>query len=482
MHTTKLTKLILATFSLTFLPYYTVFAQDSIKRKNPLIIEYSFLDLPFQNFSSRISEGVISTQNQASKGTLGNAFSIQSLEQGFQITNAITQTMHWGIAQIPVFKKRPILQKITHTLITIPAEILVGKYYGNSWRHEEGHRAVLANSFVYSYNPLVIFNKKPGTGSKTVASVSYILDTNLVMMKENDNANFVRMSTVGAETQISALNKMQRNSFFYDQKTITSINYILNALNVTGYMRTCANKEKGTKLTLDNMALEGSNQNLRDFTGLDYTAWAYDLFNPTAKYSERGLNPYGNGYDRYIYGDKLTSEQYDWLKKQTNLSYLNFISPAMFFINEINLKNGASFNFSGRYYPTSFGNQIGIDLFFKNAKYNIVVSPHLNQNYENNFFGIEAMIFEKPVKIKQHQFLATTRVVADLQPKNQSFKTSSADFTGLIELDLIYKASKHFFPYISFEAKSKGWIAGNAFLNEHYSIKAGLSFRLNYTK
>lgn len=480
MTTTNRTKLLLTTLSL--LSYCTIFAQDSTKPKIPLIIDYSFLDLPSQNYSSRITEGVISSQNQASKGKLNKAFSIQSMEQSFQITNAITQTMHWGVAQIPVFKKRPVLQKVTHALITIPSELLIGFFYGNSWRHEEGHRAVLTNSYVYSYNPLVMFNKKSSSGSKSVAAVSYILDTNLVMMKENNNANFVRMSTVGAETEISALNKMQRNTFFYGQKTINTINYIITAFSVNGYMKTSANKEKGTKLTLETMAKEGSNQNLRDFTGLDFTAWAYDLFNPTAKYSDRGLNPYGNGYDRYIYGDKLTAGEYDWLKKQANLSYLNFISPTMVFINEIKLKNGASFNFSGRYYPTSFGNQIGIDLFFKNSKYNIFVSPHLNQNYQNNFFGIEAMVFETPVKINQHQFLTTTRVVADLQPKNQSFKTSSADFTGLIEINLIYKASKHLYPYISFEAKSKGWIAGNAFLDERYSVKAGLSVRFNYSK
>jgi|694.fasta_scaffold68697_3 hypothetical protein len=473
-------KLIL--IGLTLLSYCTIFAQDSTTRKIPLIIDYSFLDLPSQHYSSHITEGEISTQNQANKGTLSKAFSIQSMEQSFQITNAIAQTMHWGIAQIPVFKKRPVLQKITHALITIPSELLISQFYGNGWRHEEGHRAILANSYVYSYNPLVLFNKKPSSGSTSVASVAYILDTNLVMMKENNNANFVRMSTVGAETEISALNKMQRNTFFYGQKTINSINYLITAFSVSGYIKTCADKDQGTKLTLETMAKEGSNQNLRDFTGLDFTAWAYDLFNPTSKYSERGLNPYGNGYDRYIYGDKLTTEQYDWLKKQANLSYLNFISPAMFFINEIKLKNDASFNFSGRYYPTSFGNQIGIDLFFKNSKFNIFVSPHLNQNYENNFFGIEAMIFEKPVKIKQHQFLTTTRIVADLQPKNQSFKTSSADFTGLVELNMIYKASKHFYPYVSFEAKSKGWIAGNAFLDERFSIKAGLSVRFNYSK
>ena len=130
MTTMNRTKLLLT--GLTFLSYCTVFAQDSTKPKIPLTIDYSFLDLPSQNFSSRITEGVISTQNQASKGTLNKAFSIQSMEQSFQITNAITQTMHWGIAQIPVFKKRPVLQKITQTLITIPSELLIGKYYGNA--------------------------------------------------------------------------------------------------------------------------------------------------------------------------------------------------------------------------------------------------------------------------------------------------------------------------------------------------------------
>jgi len=252
--------------------------------------------------------------------------------------------------------------------------------------------------------------------------------------------------------------------------------------NLVGYMQQCSNKETVTEGTLELLAVEGPNQEERDFTGYDYTAWAYDLFNPDVPYAARGVNPNGNGYDRYIYGDKLTDEQYKWIEKQTELSRINLLSPAMFFIHSITLKtypNGDKLrgNFSGRYYPTPFGNTIGLDLMVSKGKYNIFLSPHLNQNYENSFPGIEAMLYEYPISYGKYNFLATPRIIVGTQPENLAFMTSEGQFFGLVSLDLIWELNKYIHPFLAFEGKTKGWMKGNVFLEDQVSFEVGLSAR-----
>jgi hypothetical protein len=149
-------------------------------------------------------------------------------------------------------------------------------------------------------------------------------------------------------------------------------------------------------------------------------------------------------------------------------------------MDKIRLQNGNSFNFSGRYYPTSFGNQIGLELYYQTPQFNIFIAPHINQNETHNFIGIEALLFEKPIKIANQKFLTISRIIADLQPQNQAFKTDKAAFTGLISEQITWKVGKYIYPFLSIEAKNKGWIAGNAFLDEKFSIKMGLSTRFDY--
>lgn len=249
-------------------------------------------------------------------------------------------------------------------------------------------------------------------------------------------------------------------------------------------MKISSSKETVTDLVNEIMKKEGSSQEQRDFTGLDFTAWAYDLFNPDVPYAARGLNPYGNGFDRYIYGNKLTDKQYAWIGKQAKLSALNFISPTMFFINSITLKkyeNGTKLrgNFAFKYYPTSFGNMIGLNLMFSKGKYNLLIAPQLNQNYNHTFPALEVMLFEYPIHISKFDILISPRVNIGAQPKNQNFMTSTAQFFGAADLNINFKINKYIYPYISLNTKTKGWAKGNEFLESKFSFKIGMSARFN---
>lgn len=460
---------------------------DSAEKKIPLLLEYSLLDLPFNSYGARTVENGISTENKKASGTFSDAFRFRSPEQAVQLHNDVMGAGHWGIYKIPLFRNKPKLNFVIKFLATGTFDYLMNQVpFGGGWVHEEGHRAVMATSYVSSYNPFA-FKKKQDASGGGLSAVSYVLDTNLVMMKRDDNANFVRMSTMGGEMTVYSVLKMQQTSFFNypaghhlnDARPINSAKYILDLANLVGYILTCGDKAESAKSTLEQIGREGPNQQLRDFTGLDFTAWAYDLARPNEPYAKRGLNPYGNGYDRYIYGDKLTSEEYKWIAKQGALSYINFLSPMVFLVDKINIGKGRGFNFSGRYYPTSFGAQTGLELYYQTDKYNIFLAPHLNNNKSNSFFGLEAMLYEQPLSLLGMDFLGTLRVIADLQPKNQLFNTGSSSFTGLLGGRLSWKAGKHFYPYLALDAKNRGWIAGNAFLDGNISVKLGLSARFN---
>jgi hypothetical protein len=463
-------------------------AQFSTSAEYPLIIDYSIFDYPFQQFGPQTISGALYTDNHDRTPDYRQIWKFQSPEQATQITNDLVASAHWGISKIKLFRSNDNLNFLSQALLTGAYDLFSTKLpYHANWLHDEGHRAVMASAFTYSYNPFGFKRHNDPSGDRFYP-VNHVLDTNLSAMKSNNNSNFVRLSSIGGEMSIYASMKMQQNAFFNaprdgaytGARPLHSFYYLKSFLSVFNYLSTCSNKSKATEISLKQMEREGDHQELRDFTGLDYTAWAYDLINPKITYSERGNNPYGNGYDRYIYGDKLTSEAYAWIKKQSRFSLLNFFSPSLVFMDKIWINDDLQFNFSGRYYPTSFGNQVGIEFYIKTSNYKLFIAPHLNQNKNSSFMGIEAMIYEKPIKIARMRFLATGRVILDTQPKNQRFDEINTEFVGFAGGQIAFKIGKIFYPFVSVEGKTRGWVAGNAFLNQQASFKVGLSARIHY--
>ena len=62
--------------------------------------------------------------------------------------------------------------------------------------------------------------------------------------------------------------------------------YWISTVNSIFYVNSCADSS-ANQLTDEIMLEEGSNTEVRDFTGLDLAAWTYDLFNPDEPYAER---------------------------------------------------------------------------------------------------------------------------------------------------------------------------------------------------
>jgi hypothetical protein len=460
------------------------YAQSDVgspNKNSPLALDYSLFDYPFAIYAGRTVNSTVSDSSADVKFFQGMGYS--SMEQALQVYTGINRSASWGISKIPLFEARPVLNIVSQIIMMSVYDFAIYAfplpYISQGWLHEEWHRSVMVSAYVNSYNPFTLFKKENISGEGAYA-VGYVLDENLVTMKANNSANLARMSAAGGEAQLAAVAQMQKYDFFFRRYLPQSVNYVLNTLNVIDYMRLCSDKEVVTTRTLEQIEKDKDNQEFRDAKGYDFTAWAYDLFNPDLPYSARGLNVYGNGFDRYIYGDKLTDAQYVWIGKQARLAFISYFSPMNLFISGIRLgrRDDGSYiwgNFAFRYFPTSFGNMLGLEVFYQSADYNLRIGAHLNQNYEHSFPGIEAELIDKPISIAGSPFLATAHLVADLQPKDQNFFASEMSFAGLLGATLKWKMSKNFYPYLAVEGKTKGWVQGNEFLDESISVEIGLS-------
>ncbi len=453
---------------------------DPVKTK--LLFDLPLVSLPYGLHASALTEGAVADVQGRPAGYKIRAWASPSMEQSLSFSHDTRYAIFYGTSRLFNVKSNDKLGKKlwktgAESILNLAADMVLP--FGFAWQHEEYHRAVMTSHNIYSNNSLNdwISGRENVNGSSTT-SVNHVLDTNLASLKKRSNSDFVRLMTAGVEGEVLSAQRMQRDNFFHNTNYANSLNILGRFISVELYMRLCSKRDQIQPLVDDAIKQEAGDQSIRDFTGPDFTAWAYDLFNPDQPYAARGAHPYENGYDRYIYGDKLNEEQYEWIKKQSNLSLLNFISPMNFFINSLELKtplnsNPLLFNFAFSYYPTSFGSQVGLNLLLKTGNFNWIVAPTINKNLDHNFPSLDMALFEYPIGDKM---LVSPRFMLWAQPEDQSFYTDQAQVGGLVSSKISYKLG-NFYPYVNMGYKTEGWAAGEVFLEKRFSMDLGIMAR-----
>jgi hypothetical protein len=401
------------------------------------------------------------------------------MHQSVNLSANLYTGLHYGIDQlfscwnIEKNKKLRLPKTLLYVFTVEGFDLLAMNAPGFSgWTHEEYHRAVMTRNQVNSFDDM---NKFP-IGSETV-SVSHVSDEALIRFKRERPSDFTRMHVAGIEGEYLLVEKLQRNNFYYHQNLLHEFTCLFSTLNSIMYVQMCAIPDQADPMT-DGFNTNEKTISGRDFTGLDFTGWAYDLFKPGEPYTERGIHPLGNSIDRYIKTTDLTSQELSYLKKQGYLQWLNCLSPMLFGFRTIRLsKNGLYGNMAIRNFLTSFGNDISCNIYLKNHDYNFFAAYHHAQNYEHAFPAIELQLIDYEKNLGTSTLLLSPRVMMGLQPLDQDFDTSSGSFLGLAEckLELITKGFIH--PYIEVSAKTKGWVAGNEFLNANLSGRIGIVSR-----
>ena len=430
---------------------------DSVYQSK-LKLDLQLFDLPYQLTAAKtVGKGFFS------------AYANPSMSQSLNLTTSVYSGIHYGLhAAFHKHKKGYLLEVIS---IGISDLLLYWAPFGNGWLHEEQHRAVLTRFGVNSFNQMNTFPI-----GKSIISVNRLKDDDLERFKSVSPADFVRMSAAGIEGEYLLIDQLQRNNFFHKQELLNEMLYDLVTVNSIAYVIMSSSPKNADKM-IDEMNAKEATVSSRDFTGFDMTSWTYDLFHPDEPYAARGIHPTGLGIDRYRKTTHLENHELKYLKQQGYWHCFNILSPMLLGFRSISLKNGYSGNVAFRHFLTSFGTDLSLNIFLKKSNYNFVFVYHNYQNYRQVYPAIEVEMIDYPLFYKKLNVFLSSRIVTGVQPKNQEFKTHKANFLGLIGCKADFRIYKNYFSYLEVVAKTKGWIAGNVYLNDNISIKMGFSAR-----
>lgn len=343
--------------------------------------------------------------------------------------------------------------------------------FGQAWMHEEWHRAVLGRRGISSHNGIYDFK------SSGIVYVDRVRDEDLIALKLNHPDEMVRLHSAGFESQYEQNLEFEKQGFFNNHSPAMGGAIFLNYANNIWYMNMCASRSMSDALTNDANRLDGTNVSARDFTGLDCTAWTYDLFRPNEPYAARGMHPSGVGINRYRKFSDLTVVEQHYLERQRNLSLLNLVDPFLF--GQRQLATGSDewfWNATLRHELTPFGYDIATNVFLKERDgLGIFAAVHSYSNDTGTYPGIEVTLPHYPASLFDEVVHITPRVLAWSQPKHLLFRDPSAKLGGLMSIRLDMPIGGGWEMYGELEGKTRGWVAGNEYLGGNVAMRFGLT-------
>ena len=333
------------------------------------------------------------------------------------------------------------------------------------WAHEEFHRAVLGVNGIGSKNG----NWFPNRWDGTVYGVS---DEQLSDLKRTSSNQLAYAYVAGIQSEV-LLNRKISTEDFYKKRTLAKNALLLyNAWYVWDYFKFSASPASDSVKTWVSKN-ENPNPRQRDFAGADLTAWAYDMFSPEKPYTERDLFPAGEGVNRRIGFSELSEKAQDYLLKQKKLSLLNFVNPAMLFINRIPVGRHTFFNFFLQYAPTHFGNDISLMLPIQHRNTSLLLGLHKFSNLTAEGYGLDLGLYHRKWG---RRFETDLLVNAWHQP--QTFLTNEMIYGGALQIISRFDLFKKIGLALSVTGKTDGWQLGSPYLGSNLSGRFGLSYIL----
>ncbi|HTW92122.1 MAG TPA: hypothetical protein VMH22_10485 [bacterium] len=345
---------------------------------------------------------------------------------------------------------------------------------GVTWAHEEFHRAVLWNRGVSSRNSVYSF-----PFFSDLASVDHVSDSDLVRLKRDFPHDMVRAGEAGYEGQQQLVAAFHEDDFYRGRPQAENLSTLLSwysDLSNILYVGLCNTSIVDT-LTAQTNRADGTNVARRDFIGFDFTAWVYDLFRPDEPYAQRGIHPSGVGIDRYIRRSELTPAERSFLAREFYLSLTSLADPLLVGFPGIAI-GGDSANAYVQHYLTSFGHSINVTLMLKRGESGLAIALLNQQNRVAHFPGLDMRIVNWPVCLGRVRLGLGPRLSLWTQPSGQGFETSRPAPGGLASLRVDWPATRGLHAFAEIEAKTSGWVAGNASLDPNVSARLGIGYLL----
>jgi hypothetical protein len=358
---------------------------------------------------------------------------------------------------------------------------------GLFWVHEEAHRAVLSYRGVASRDELDDFP----LFSLNSIGVTHLSDSDLVRFKHLYPHDLIRAEEAGCEAQQQLVTQMERAGFSDGEPYAASLSLLLDwysDVSNLAYLAVCTTSLADSLTAMFNRT-DGANVALRDFDGLDYMAWVYDLFRPAEPYTSRGAHPSGVGINRYITRAELTPAERAFLKQESYLSLTSLLDPMLFGYRGITLGRSDTgslsrpgrdepllANASVRHYLTSFGHTISLNFMFRQGQKSLYVSLLSQQNQKAWFPGLDLQLAGLPLGSGSRAPCFSPRLMLWTQPRGQVFTTTAAAPGGLVSARIDWSLSRAFRVGAQIEAKTSGWVAGNTALDPDVDVSLTVGF------
>jgi hypothetical protein len=397
-------------------------------------------------------------------------FAWPSMQQSLMVSKDVYALGHWFLDQLA-----PGRTTVGEGFAIVGFDVLMSWMpLSDSWVHEEWHRAVMTRRHVNSYDDIYGFPLFADT-----ISVSHVADEDLVRMKQRYPADFVRLPEAGIEGESELMLALEKDAFFYDTRSFNIGLLWLTKLNSLLYVITSASAE-ANRLT-DQMNAKEGNVAVRDFTGLDFTGWVYDLHRPDEPYAARGAHPSGVGIDRYIRYADLSGGERHYLRLQGRLQLLNLLDPNLIGFKRFvvgpqgNAQGRVEWMLSAYHQPTPFGFDAGLNFFLRAQGASVQARVHNYSSGDHPWLpGIEAQLVDSPARIGSHSLYLSPRVSLWLQPHHLRFTGTGVHPGALVGLRAAVPFNSLARVFVETEAKSEGWVPGNVALEPAVSGRLGV--------
>ncbi len=408
-------------------------------------------------------------------GTL--PYNYPSMSQALNLSYGMYELGFWGIDELGDLlfatgdKQNTKIRKSANNLFKYALSLGFSKYGSELpiplgvWGHEEFHRSAIGVKKISSKNGNWMFSRWDGT-------VYGISDLILDDLKYTDIDQLLNSYVAGVHYEILLNENISINDFYKKKSMTRSALLLYNAYYVFDYFRF------STSAASDSVKIlappdESTNPVERDYTGSDLTAWVYDMFNPDLPFTSRDPFPGGEGVNRRIGFSDLSVEGRDFLIAQKKLSLLNFLNPAIFFIDRIKISENLDFNFFTRYAPVYFGNDIAVHVPVRYRNRGFVINAHRYSSKDETGFGAGLGIYSMKA-FRNTSF----DINCNFWNQPESFYSSKKISGGSMGIKTKYLISDNFSGILQLTGKTKGWELGNPYLGSNVSMLLGLSYDL----
>ena len=403
-------------------------------------------------------------------------YSYPSMGQSLALANDFYDLSYWGIdalgnAIIKTNAQSSGFRKVSNGALTYALGLAFARYGSELpiplgvWTHEEFHRSVLGVSGVSSENGNWFLSRWDGT-------VYGVSDQDLTNLKANDLNQLLYSYVAGVQSEVMINRNVTLDDFYHQRAFYKNSLLLYNAWYVHNYF------SFSTSFASDSVKViapehEDANPSQRDFAGADLTAWAYDMFNPNLPYDSRDDFPNGEGENRRVGFSDLSKQAQDFLNRQKDLSLLNFINPAILFVNRIKLGDQLSFTAFAQYAPTHFGNDVSFYLPVQYRKFDVLLAMHNYNASSLNTKGFELGLYNFSLGGKAH-----LKAAVNVWKQPETFFGNNTVFGGNTELGLNYRVTKNFSGFLNLSGKTKGFQMGNPYLKSVFSMQLGVQYNL----